>query len=100
MTDLLLKFPDIETAGSIGAELDCASCSDGEWTFATTHSFAIHAIGEHYISTGDSTEEVHPDGNFWAIVRMVDGIRTPDQLSPYIVERDESDMSQPQINWA
>jgi hypothetical protein len=100
MTDLLLKFPDIETAGSIGAELDGASYSDGEWTFATTHSFAIHAIGEHYISTGESTEEMQPDGNFWAIVRMVDGIETPEQLAPYIVTRDENDITQPQHRWA
>jgi hypothetical protein len=107
MTDLLLKFPHVDVAGKIGEALGCAQKVDGQWFFGTTHKVAICAIGEHYLPTGKTivsdlgdTPEMRTDGNFWALVRIADGIATPEQLTPFFVQRNPDDSNQPQRAWA
>jgi hypothetical protein len=107
MTDLLLKFPHVDTAGKIGEALGCAEKVDGQWVFGTTHKVSICAIGEHYLPTGKTIKsdlgdnpEMQSDGNFWALVRIADGIETPEQLTPFLVTKDPSNITQPQHAWA
>ena len=107
MTDLLLKFPNEEAAGQVGAALGCAFFEDGKWQFATNHKVAICAIGEHFISTGKilKTEngdisEIVSDGNFWAMARIMVEMETPHELAPFIIEPNAEDDTHPKRVWA
>lgn len=107
MIDLLLKFPDKQTAGLIGEALGCAKKQGEEWIFATTHKVAICPIGEHYRYSGINQDSVLgpipvmlPDGKFWALARILADIPVPEALTPFIVERNPNDLTQPQHQWA
>jgi len=108
MTDLLLKFPNEETAGNVGSALNCASFSEGKWQFATTHKVAIFPIGAHYYPSGilntDSILGPYPvmvsDNKFWALARIMVDMDVPEALLPFVVERNPNDAAQPQCRWA
>lgn len=106
MIDLLLKFPNEETAGKVGEALGCASFDGKEWTFATTHKVAIAPIGEHYRASGMTDSVLGPipvmvtDGKFWALARIMVDMPVPEQLAPFIIERNPDDANQPQRQWA
>jgi hypothetical protein len=111
MIDLLLKFQSQEQAGLIGEQLGYTTRDPDTGEFQTTQAtltLAICVIGVHYYpdgttSEGPSGEQVPnlvADNQYWVMVRSLVDMVIPPEIQPFIVERNPSDPTQPQQNWA
>lgn len=92
MTDLLLKFPDRETAIQVGIALGLTSPSteeDGEYqTIHGNSELAVHVIGPH------------EEANWWVMVRVMVDMVFPEAIIPFIAwQGGERDPSMPQDQW-
>lgn len=111
MIDLLLRFPDRDTAVAVGRQLGVTSPAEEDGGFHTIqadHDLAVRVIGEHMVPTGtlltDSAGGEYPelvgDGCWWVMIRSLPDQPVPAELQPYVVTRDDSDPAIPNDRWA
>lgn len=99
MLDLLLKFPDKQTAIQLGAALGFTKQDEqGEWNTTTaTNELAILVIGEHHYPTGATVEGpfgpqpvMQGDGLWWVMLRALVPMPVPPEADPFIVWRSDA----------
>ncbi len=111
MIDLLLKFQSQEQAGLVGEQLGYTTRDSETGEFQTTQAtltLAICVIGVHYYPDGTTSEgpngeqvpNLVADNQYWVMVRSLVDMAIPPEIQPFIVERNPSDPTQPQQNWA
>ena len=111
MLDVLLKFPDRQTAALVGEQLGYTTRDPETGEFHTTQAtltLAICVIGVHYYPDGTTTEgpngeqipNLVADNQYWVMVRSLVDMPIPAEIEPFIVERNLDDSTQPQQRWA
>ncbi len=109
--DVLLRFDSQLQAAQIGQALGYSTQDPetGEWrTTQATLDLAICVIGEHYYPSGETTEGPNGepmqvmagDGKWWVMVRSLIEMALPEQILPFIVERNPADATIPNRVWA
>jgi hypothetical protein len=109
--DVLLRFDSQLQAAQVGQSLGYSAQDPetGEWkTTQATLDLAICVIGEHYIATGETTEGLNGepvpvlagDAKWWVMVRSLIEMTLPEQILPFIVERDPENPAIPNRVWA
>lgn len=110
MIDVLLKFPNYQTATQIGMALGYTS-QNQDGTFETTeatNTLAICVIGEHFYPNGQTiTSELGSqvsvlvgDGAWWVMVRSLVEMEIPAQIQPFIIQPNQDDPLIPNRHWA
>ena len=108
MLDVLLKFPDRQTAALVGEQLGYTTIDPETGEISTTQAtltLAICVIGVHYYpDPTDLDEEGNPklkaDNQYWVMVRSLVDMDLPPEILPFVVERNPDDPTQPQQRWA
>jgi len=108
MLDVLLKFPDRQTAALVGEQLGYTTIDPETGEISTTQAtltLAICVIGSHsYPDPNDLDEEGNPklkaDNQYWVMVRSLVDMEIPPEVQPFVVERNPDDPTQPQQRWA
>ena len=108
MLDVLLKFPDRQTAALVGEQLGYTTIDPETGEISTTQAtltLAICVIGVHYYpDPTDLDEEGNPklkaDNQYWVMVRSLVDMDLPPEILPFVVERNPDDPTQPQNRWA
>jgi len=111
MLDVLLKFPDRQTAAVVGEQLGYTTIDPETGEISTTQAtltLAICVIGVHYYPDGTTTEgpngeqipNLKADNQYWVMVRSLVDIDIPPEILPFIVEPNPEDPTIPNQRWA
>lgn len=111
MLDVLLKFPDRQTAALVGEQLGYTTIDPETGEINTTQAtltLAICVIGVHYYPDGTTTEgpngeqipNLKADNQYWVMVRSLVDMDLPPEILPFIVERNPDDPTIPNQTWA
>jgi hypothetical protein len=111
MLDVLLKFPDRQTAALVGEQLGYTTIDPETGEISTTQAtltLAICVIGSHSYPDGTFTEgpngeqipNLMADNQYWVMVRSLVDMELPPEIMPFVVERNPDDPTQPQQRWA
>lgn len=108
MLDILLKFPDRQTAALVGEQLGYTTIDTETGEISTTQAtltLAICVIGSHsYPDPTDLDEEGNPklkaDNQYWVMVRSLVDMEIPPEVQPFVVERNPDDPTIPNQQWA
>ena len=108
MLDVLLKFPDRQTAAVVGEQLGYTTIDPetGAWnTTQATLTLAICVIGVHYYPDpvevdAEGNPVLKADNQYWVLVRSLVDIDIPPEIQPFIVERNPDDPTIPNQSWA
>lgn len=115
MIDTLWRFPDRETAITLGTALGyCGLNKEGVLApIAATLTFAVCEIGEHFTQTGvdgNGFPIFTGDGYYWSMIRGLGSSDIPAEAAPFLIwnstDRDENNepiprpAGAPQNAWA
>lgn len=103
-TDVLLQFPDEQTAISVGISMG-ATAPDGSETVPMLNTplgeLNFYIIGIHYFEEGNEehTDWIAADG-WWVMIRATENYPVPESILGFIVEPNPADPTIPNFVWA
>lgn len=102
MKDLLIRFPDRESAIAFGASIGCTD-PDSEETAPYVAPLNLHVIGIHsYADPEDDSEDpaILTAPGWWVMVRGPEDYPIPSEIAALVVEPDPLNPAIPNRRWA